>query len=76
MGLEEQFAAIKRDEEIKELRLGIAGLRQVISCAVCAHCNDPIADRKWDIDGAERLVHKDCLADIDRENAESGVTVE
>jgi len=50
-----------------------ARLRQVISCAVCAHCSDEIADQDWDIDEAGRLVHQACVAESDRDNGPQGV---
>lgn len=67
MSIEEQFAIIQADEREKGYRLEIARLRQIISCAACAHCSDPIADREWDLDDDERLVHKDCRAETDRQ---------
>ena len=66
MSIEEQFAIIQADEREKGYRLEIARLRQVISCAACAHCSDPIADAAWDLDDAERLVHKSCLEETNR----------
>lgn len=42
-------------------RLENVRLRQVISCAGCAYCADPIGDREWDITEDERLVHEDCV---------------
>lgn len=54
------FADIKKDEEITAYRMENARLRQVISCATCPICSEEIADRKWDIDEKERLVHVDC----------------
>jgi hypothetical protein len=58
--LEEQFDAIKHEDEIKTLRLQNAALRQVISCAVCAFCGEGIADQQWSINDNDELVHVGC----------------
>lgn len=66
MGLKEQFDAIKQDEEMKAMRLEIARLHQVISCAVCEYCGDEIADAEWAVNDDDHLVHEKCLKQSNR----------
>jgi len=60
MSLEERFKYIEMEDELRALRLQNAQLRQVISCAMCAHCGEEIADKPWTVTDEGKLVCEEC----------------
>lgn len=73
---ESSFAAtletLYLEDEARTLRLQIAGLKQVISCAVCPICGEQICDQEWTLDdnGEGNLVHVECMRKEEAETKE------
>jgi len=62
MSLEDQFAAIQKEEAERWGSLENLRLRRLLEGALCACCGEPIADANDAFDAEEGTVHKACLA--------------
>lgn len=60
-GIEAEMEKIKAEDDLRTARMQAAGLRQMISCALCALCGDEIADMEFDLDEAGHLCHAECV---------------
>jgi hypothetical protein len=61
--LKKVLEEIQEQDNLQSARLANAGLRQIISCAVCPVCGDLIADAEFTISENEELIHKECETD-------------
>lgn len=57
----EELARIQAADTERALRLQVAGLRQLISCALCSVCGDELADMAPGTDDEGHLCHAECL---------------
>lgn len=66
--LKDALDQINRDDEQRAQLLGMAALRQAISCARCAQCNEQIGDQDWTVVNVldtDELIHDDCVSDME-----------
>lgn len=61
MDVQDRLKIMELEDEIRRMHLGFSGLKQAISCAVCANCGDVIGDEDWEINDSDLLVHARCM---------------
>lgn len=61
MSIKEMMDAIHKHDEVTTLQRQVAGLKQIISCAMCGECGERIGDEDFDLSEEEVLVHTRCL---------------